>query len=112
MRIAIAAILALAAAAASAAEPSDEGRRIFAKVCSACHANDLSEAPQVKQPEMWAPRLSKGREALYRSALEGFVGPTGEEMPPRGGRPELTDSEVRAAVDYIVSLTQQKGTTP
>jgi cytochrome c5 len=112
MRTAIAALLALTATAAGAAEPADTGRRIFAQVCSACHVNDLSEAPQVKQPEMWAPRIAKGRETLYRSALEGFVGPTGEEMPPRGAQPDLTDDEVRAAVDYILSITMQKGTSP
>jgi len=104
--------LALAAGPAGAGDARDEGRRIFDRVCAACHFNDLSEAPQVKQPDMWAPRLAKGRDALYRSALEGLVGASGEEMPPRGGQPELSDEAVRAAVDYIVSITTQKGVSP
>lgn len=90
----------LASDAAIAAAP--DGKRVFDRVCSACHANDLSEAPQLKQPAMWTARLAKGRDALYHSALNGFVGPTGEEMPARGGRPELSDADVKAAVDYII----------
>lgn len=84
------------------ADASLAGKRTFDRVCSACHVNDLSEAPQLKRPAMWATRITKGRDALYRSALNGFVGPTGEEMPPRGGRPELSDAEVKAAVDFII----------
>jgi cytochrome c5 len=97
-------------AAQAAAAPA--GKRIVDRVCSACHANDLSEAPQLKQPAMWAARLAKGREALYDSALSGFTGPTGEEMPPRGGRPELTDAEVRAAVDFMISIFNPERNAP
>ena len=89
-------------AGGSVADGLPEGKRIFDRVCSACHANDLSEAPQIKQPAMWSTRITKGRDALYHSALNGFIGPTGEEMPPRGGRPELSDAEVKAAVDFII----------
>lgn len=99
-------------AAPSPASDVPDGKRIFKRVCSACHANDLSEAPQLKQPAMWASRLAKGREALYHSAMNGFVGPTGEEMPPRGGRPELTDAEIRAAVDFIISNVNTERNTP
>lgn len=91
------------------------GKRTFDRVCSACHANDLSEAPQLKQPAMWTARLAKGRDALYLSALNGYTGATGEEMPARGGRPELTDDEVKAAVDFIVasvSTPTPERTTP
>ncbi len=101
----------LAAGAVQADGPS-EGKRIFDRVCSACHANDLSEAPQLKQDATWAPRIAKGREVLYRHALNGFVGPTGEEMPPRGGRPELTDAEVKAAVDFVFTTVTSRRNTP
>ncbi|MEW6120114.1 MAG: c-type cytochrome [Pseudomonadota bacterium] len=112
MRIVSTMLLALAVSPAGAAETHAEGRRIFTQVCSACHANAMSEAPQVKQADAWKPRLAKGRDALYLSALNGFVGASGEEMPPRGGRPDLKDDEVRAAVDYIVFITHQKGSKP
>ncbi len=111
MRTLIAVALGLAAGTVDAAAPSD-GRRVFDRTCSACHANTLSEAPQLKHPEAWAPRLAKGRETLYKSALEGFVGPTGEEMPPRGGNSDLSDAEVKAAVDFIFTTVSTKRNTP
>lgn len=97
---------------AAQADAVPAGKPIVDRVCSACHANDLSEAPQLKRPAMWTARLAKGREALYDSALNGFTGPTGEEMPPRGGRPELTDAEVRAAVDFMISIVNPERNTP
>lgn len=99
-------------ASPAAAGAAPEGKRIFDRICSACHANDLSEAPQLKQPAMWVSRLAKGREALYHSAMNGFVGPTGEEMPPRGGRPELTDAEIKATVDFIISTVNPERNIP
>jgi len=97
---------------AALADAPPAGKRIVDQVCSACHANDLSEAPQLTQPAMWTARLAKGRDALVHSATNGFTGPTGEEMPPRGGRPELTDAEVMAAVDYIISIVNPERNTP
>jgi cytochrome c5 len=97
--------------ASAPAFADDAGKRVFDRVCSACHANVISEAPQLKKPTAWTARLAKGRDALYASALNGFTGDSGEEMPPRGGRPELSDDEVRAAVDFIVSTVSPPTTT-
>jgi cytochrome c5 len=104
-------ILAACLASAPASADAAGGKRTFDRVCSACHANAISEAPQLKQPAAWTARLAKGRDALYHSALNGFTGASGEEMPPRGGRPELSDDEVRAAVDFIVSTVSTPPTT-
>jgi cytochrome c5 len=95
-----------------AVDAPPEGKRTYDRVCASCHGNDLSDAPQLKQPEMWTARLAKGRDALHHNALNGFVGATGEEMPPRGGQPELTDAEVKAAVDYMISTFNTTRTTP
>jgi cytochrome c5 len=97
---------------AALADAPPTGKRIVDQVCAACHANDLSEAPQLKQPAMWTARLAKGRDALVHSALNGFTGPTGEEMPPRGGRPELTDADIQAAVDFMISTVNPERNTP
>lgn len=53
---------------ASAAH-ADSGREIWAGTCQACHAETLSGAPLITDKAAWAPRLAKGMEALYRSAL-------------------------------------------
>jgi cytochrome c5 len=78
------------------------GRAVWMGTCEACHGSDLSNAPAVTDRAAWAPRVAKGRAALYRSALGGFNGPSG--MPARGGNPSLSDDEVRAAVDYMVAI--------
>ena len=41
---------------------------------------------------------------LYSHAIEGFFGPDDTMMPARGGNPDLTDEEVKLAVDYMLAL--------
>ena len=83
------------------------GRGIWLGTCHACHANDIAGAPLVSEAEAWRPRIAQGQEVLYRHALEGFFGPKGTQMPPRGGNDALTDDEVRAAVDYMIAIVSQ-----
>src|SRR5690606_129983 len=108
--------LALAAAALPAAAQKTfpefpdprlrEGRAIWLESCEACHANDIAGAPLVTDKTAWKPRLAKGKEALYRSALTGLTGPKGTQMPPRGGNAKLTDEQVKAAVDYMMAIAR------
>jgi cytochrome c5 len=83
-----------------------QGRTIWLGTCEACHANDVAGAPLVSNKAAWAPRLAKGKEALYKSALGGLTGPKGTQMPPRGGNDKLTDDQVRSAVDYMMAIVK------
>jgi cytochrome c5 len=83
-----------------------QGRAIWLGTCEACHANDVAGAPLVTNRTSWAPRLAKGKEALYKSALGGLTGPKGTQMPPRGGNDKLTDDDVKAAVDYMTAIVK------
>ena len=83
-----------------------QGRAVWLGTCEACHANDVAGAPLVTSKGAWAPRLAKGRDALYKSALGGLTGPKGTQMPPRGGNDKLTDDQVRSAVDYMVAMVR------
>lgn len=80
------------------------GRIVWLGTCRACHATGLADAPMVSDAEAWAPRLAQDRNTLYTHALEGFFGPMGTQMPPRGGNDALSDDEVRAAVDYMAAI--------
>lgn len=83
-----------------------QGRAVWLGTCEACHANDVAGAPLVGNKRAWTPRLAKGKEALYKSALGGLTGPRGTQMPPRGGNDKLTDDQVRMAVDYMAAIVQ------
>lgn len=87
----------------SSATLAQSGEEIWKGTCLVCHTEPTTGAPQVGDKAAWAPRIAKGKEVLYRSALGGFVGPKGTEMPARGGNPSLGDAQVRAAVDYMIS---------
>lgn len=74
-----------------------EGASVYSTTCSMCHASGAAGAPRYGDADAWAPRIKRGRQALYDHALHGFRG-----MPPKGGRTDLTDAQVEAAVDYMV----------
>lgn len=83
---------------AEATDPADiDGEAIYAQVCQVCHAAGVANAP-VPGSDDWATRAEKGEEVLVESALNGL-----NAMPPKGGRPDLSDAEVIAAVEFMLS---------
>ena len=76
------------------------GREVFAGTCYKCHLEGLGEAPVVLDRQAWKARVAQPIETLYTHALEGFWGDI-DEMPARGDNDELTDEQVKSAVDYI-----------
>jgi cytochrome c5 len=77
------------------AGPAD-GQAIYQSVCMACHAAGVAGAPQPGS-ELMAQRLAdKGLDGLVSSAINGL-----NVMPPRGGRPDLSDEDIHAAVVFM-----------
>jgi cytochrome c5 len=89
---------------AAAALPVD-GPAVYETVCGACHINGIAGAPRSDDKAAWAPRIAQGSATLYKHAIEGYQG-KGGYMPPKGGRTDLTDDLVKAAVDYMVAKAQ------
>ncbi len=91
-------------AAAAAALPSyaadKSGADVVKAQCSHCHEKGTANAPKIGDKAAWAPRMSRGIDALVLLAIRGHGG-----MPPRGGKAELTDSELRSAVLYMFDPT-------
>ena len=87
-----------AAKAATAKPAAADGKQVFDSTCTACHSTGVAGAPKLGDKAAWAPRLQQGEDALVQSALKGK-----NAMPPKGGNASLSDAQVRAAVEFMVS---------
>lgn len=92
-------------AAAAVAAAGADGEKVYNSACMACHMLGVAGAPKFADAEAWAPRVAKGIDTLYANSINGFQGEAGI-MPPKGGRLDLSDDEVKAAVDYMVKAAQ------
>jgi cytochrome c5 len=83
-----------------------DGKAVFNQACTVCHSQGVAGAPKFGDAEAWAPRIAKGKDTLYQHAINGFTGDSGT-MPPKGGFTNLSDDDVKAAVDYMVENAQK-----
>jgi cytochrome c5 len=88
------------AAAAPAAGGGDaaKGKAVYDASCVACHGAGVAGAPKLGDKAAWAARLKQGVPALYEAALKGKGA-----MPPKGGNMALSEGDVKAAVDFLVT---------
>lgn len=77
------------------------GEAIYNKSCASCHASGVAGAPKVGDAAAWKDRIAEGENTLYDHAINGF-----QSMPAKGGNASLTDDQVKAAVDYMVSQSK------
>jgi cytochrome c5 len=94
---------ALEAAAASpvveqavAFDGSLDGEMIYSSVCGVCHVTGAAGAP-IPGQDAWLQRAEKGLDALTLSAINGL-----NAMPARGGRSDLSDEQMKAAVEFML----------
>jgi cytochrome c5 len=80
-----------------------DGSVIFGNLCTGCHTAGVGGAPKLVKGD-WAARLAQGQDVLHKHAIEGYKGVG--VMPAKGGNPALTDEQVIATVDWM--LTQLK----
>lgn len=105
---------AAAAAAAAAQAPADagkgtgdakgavlDGKGVYDKVCMVCHAAAVAGAPKTGDKAAWAPRIKEGMAHLYESSLKGKGA-----MPPKGGKADLTEADIRSIVELMVSQSK------
>jgi len=94
-----------APAAGGAAKPAAggaaDGKQIYDSTCMACHATGVANAPKLGDKAAWAPRIKQGMDTLLQSALKGKGA-----MPPKGGNASLSDADVRAAIEFMVSQSK------
>jgi cytochrome c5 len=89
---------------AAAPAAAIDGQKIYKATCFACHDVGVAGSPKLGDKADWGPRIAKGNAALYDSAINGRMNITpGKIMPAKGGNTALSDAEVKAAVDYMMS---------
>lgn len=81
------------------------GRVIYLDSCARCHRIGKAGAPRTGDTVAWKPRIASGIEQLIKHAIEGYESPSGGEMPERGGNDDLSDEDVRSAVQFMVFLS-------
>lgn len=100
-----------AAAAAAAAEAAKgqvayggtlDGSVIYGNLCTGCHTAGVNGAPKLVKAD-WAARIGQGADLLHTHAINGYTGPSGGMMPAKGGNPALSDEQVKATVDWMLS---------
>ena len=79
------------------ADASLSADQLYTQACSACHATGVLNAPKLGDKEGWQPRVAKGIDQLYASAINGIG-----TMPPKGGRIDISDDDIKKAVDYMI----------
>lgn len=77
------------------------GPQVYNEACLMCHGSGIGGAPVLSDAATWEARIAQGNDVLYQHAIEGFTGETGF-MPAKGARMDLSDDDVRAAVDYMI----------
>ena len=87
----------------AAAVPAGKADRkgVYETACAVCHTAGVAGAPKPGDKVAWAARLASGNDVLYASALKGKGA-----MPPKGGQLQLSDDQVKAAVDYLVATVR------
>ena len=89
------------AGAKSAPAEVSAGEEIYKKNCKVCHAQSINGAPIPGNKSMWEPRAQKGIDVLVQHASQGFG-----LMPPKGGNVDLTEPELRQAIEYMIAQMQ------
>ena len=85
------------AAGATVAAADLNGEAAYQQVCAVCHDAGVLNAPKPGDAAAWEPRRAKGLDTLYANAINGIGA-----MPAKGGRADLSDDVIKAAVDYLL----------
>jgi len=103
MRLPLLTVLLCVASAADAAAPQADAaapQTVYTDACAHCHTPGISGAPRLGDRADWSQRIRPGFKLLYQAAIEGVPNTT---MAARGGNRELSDVDIRAVVDFMIT---------
>jgi cytochrome c5 len=102
--VAAAAIAAPAVAAVTVAATganAGKGKALYDSACTACHTAGVAGAPKFGDKVAWAPLAKEGVKHLVETVIKGQGA-----MPPKGGRPDATEADITAAVEYMLAAAK------
>lgn len=85
--------------------PPRNGERIYKDYCATCHDRTTQGAPMPDDHIEWSIRARKGMQVLMLHVIEGY---NQYLMPARGGCGNCSETELKAALDYILGLAGVK----
>lgn len=74
------------------------GKEVVESACAACHASGALGAPKIGDKAAWGRPIATGLPGLTQNAIKGV-----KQMPPRGGNPDLTDTEIARAIVFMAN---------
>ena len=86
---------------AAASANLSTAEKTYADSCASCHDTGVLHAPKIGDKTAWAGHIEHGLEHMVSNAISGIG-----KMPPKGGNLQLSDAEVRAAVQYMVNKSR------
>jgi cytochrome c5 len=99
LALTIFALMALATAQDAVAQNAEgSGKEVVESLCVSCHGTGARGAPKIGDRKAWSKLATRGLSGLSKSALKGI-----RDMPPHGGNPNLTDTEIERAITYMVN---------
>lgn len=89
--------------------PTRSGAQVYAYRCAGCHDKSTQGAPMPGDDINWGMRARQGMDVLMKHTIEGYKN---EVMPPRGSCGNCSDAELKAAVVYMLEVSDIKPPPP
>jgi len=93
-------LLATSSFALSASDRMEDGRKAYDAGCAKCHKHGSLGAPVTSKPEDWADRSDLWEGVLFEHASKGYI-----DMPAKGGDQGVSDYDLEAAAEYMLTIT-------
>jgi len=104
MRLKLMLTLSAVALASSTVQATEQrmadGKAAYQNTCARCHEAGVMKAPRTTQPADWEGRSFLWDSVLVEHAENGFLA-----MPPQGGDGGASSYDVRAAAEYMATIT-------
>ena len=88
------------ASAAWRARRLEAGKQVYEHACASCHDEGVHGAPAIGDRDAWKDRSPLWSAVLFEHSRDGYL-----EMPAKGAHEDLSDLEVDAAGEYLLSKT-------